>query len=100
MRGFAHELVDLLFDHIEQVEERPVVDWTAADELRRLVRIDQPPADGIDLARLVAEKSIQLHHPMYMGHQGCPPPPPPRSSLRPRSPPPPHPTLAVGGARV
>jgi L-2,4-diaminobutyrate decarboxylase len=75
MRGFAHELVDLLFDHIEQVEERPVVDWTAADELRRLVRIDQPPADGIDLARLVAEKSIQLHHPMYMGHQVCPPSP-------------------------
>lgn len=75
MRRFAHDLVDLLFDHVEQIEERPVVDWTAADELRRLVSLEQEPADGLALAKLVAEKSIQLHHPMYMGHQVCPPSP-------------------------
>jgi L-2,4-diaminobutyrate decarboxylase len=72
-RRFAHELVDLLFDHVETVEQRPVVDWTAAAELRRLVSLGQPHGDGLELARLVAEKAIQLHHPMYMGHQVCPP---------------------------
>ncbi|MBV9496237.1 MAG: aminotransferase class I/II-fold pyridoxal phosphate-dependent enzyme [Acidobacteria bacterium] len=74
-RRFAHDLVDFLFDHVERVDERPVVDWTPAEDLRRMVRLDLPHADGIELARLVAEKSIQLHHPSYMGHQVCPPSP-------------------------
>ncbi|HUP60601.1 MAG TPA: pyridoxal-dependent decarboxylase [Thermoanaerobaculia bacterium] len=72
-RRFAHELVDLLFDHIEQVGERPVVEWRSSDELRELVRIDGAQADPLELARLVARFSIQLHHSSYMGHQVCPP---------------------------
>ena len=72
-RRFAHELVDLLFDHVEGIEARPVVDWKPAKELRELVRIDGRQADPIELARLVADGSIQLHHPSYMGHQVCPP---------------------------
>lgn len=72
-RQFAHQLVDLLFDHVETIESRPVVDWKPAGELRELVRIDGNHADPIDLARLVADCSIQLHHPAYMGHQVCPP---------------------------
>jgi L-2,4-diaminobutyrate decarboxylase len=72
-RRAAHELVDLLFDHIEQVGERPVVEWHSSDELRELVRIDGAHADPLDLARMVARFSIQLHHPSYMGHQVCPP---------------------------
>ncbi|HEX9981682.1 MAG TPA: aminotransferase class I/II-fold pyridoxal phosphate-dependent enzyme [Thermoanaerobaculia bacterium] len=69
-RKFAHELVDLLFDHVENVETRPVVDWTSAEELRTRV---QSVATPMDAARLVVENSIQLHHPSYLGHQVCPP---------------------------
>ncbi|HYI08198.1 MAG TPA: pyridoxal-dependent decarboxylase [Thermoanaerobaculia bacterium] len=73
-RRFAHDLVDLLFDHVEQVEEGPVVEWTSAGELRDLVRIDPTrPAEPLELAGLVTRYSNHLHHPSYMGHQVCPP---------------------------
>lgn len=72
-RRFAHDLVDLLFDHIEQIEERPVVEWTPAAELREMVRIGGESAEPLELARLVARYSNQLHHPSYLGHQVCPP---------------------------
>lgn len=72
-RRFAHDLVDLLFDHVEQIEQRPVVEWTPAAELRELVRIDQETVEPIAAAQLVARYSNQLHHPSYMGHQVCPP---------------------------
>lgn len=72
-RRFAHDLVDLLFDHVEQIEERPVVEWTPAAELREMVRIEGESAEPLELARLVARYSNQLHHPSYMGHQVCPP---------------------------
>lgn len=72
-RRFAHDLVDLLFDHVEQIEDRPVVEWTPAAELRELVRIGGEASEPLELARLVARYSNQLHHPSYMGHQVCPP---------------------------
>lgn len=72
-RRFAHDLVDLLFDHVEQIEQRPVVEWTPAAELRQLVRIDAEPCSPIAAAQLVTRYSNQLHHPSYMGHQVCPP---------------------------
>ena len=72
-RRFAHDLVDLLFDHVEQIESRPVVEWTPFAELREMVRIDGASTTPLELARLVARYSNQLHHPSYMGHQVCPP---------------------------
>ncbi|HEX8169671.1 MAG TPA: pyridoxal-dependent decarboxylase [Thermoanaerobaculia bacterium] len=72
-RSFTHQLVDLLFDHVEGVAARPVVEWTPADELRELVRIDGSAVEPAALAELVMRYSIQLHHPSYMGHQVCPP---------------------------
>jgi L-2,4-diaminobutyrate decarboxylase len=72
-RAFAHELVDLLFDHVDAIESRPVVEFAPAAELRELVRLDGAQADRLDLARLVARYAIQLHHPSYMDHQVCPP---------------------------
>ena len=71
-RAFAHQLVDLLFDHVEEIGERPVVRWTSPDELRELVSLDGR-SSPIESAKLVADLSIQLHHPSYMGHQVCPP---------------------------
>jgi L-2,4-diaminobutyrate decarboxylase len=72
-REFAHSLVDLLFDHVENIEQRPVVEWRPARELRELVRIGGETQDPLALAQLVARHSTQLHHPSYMGHQVCPP---------------------------
>lgn len=72
-RQFAHRLVDLIFDHIQAVEQRPVVDWKPSAELRDLVRLDGPAEDPEVLVGRVLAESIQLHHPAYMGHQVCPP---------------------------
>ena len=72
-RRFAHDLVDLLFDHVERIESRPVVEWTPLAELRELVRIDGDPAEPLQLAQLVTRYSNQLHHPSYLGHQVCTP---------------------------
>jgi L-2,4-diaminobutyrate decarboxylase len=73
-RRFAHEVVDLVFDHVQTIEQRPVVDWTPFEELGDLVSLSVAPAIlPADLIRLVTEKAIQLHHPSYIGHQVCPP---------------------------
>lgn len=74
-RAATHRLVDLIFDHLESVDERGVVDWTDLETLQQSVRLDPAPEpESIDdLAALYLAKSIQLHHRAYMGHQVCPP---------------------------
>jgi L-2,4-diaminobutyrate decarboxylase len=74
MRALAHQTVDALFDHVEGIAGRRVVDWQSADELRARVRIDdRGGAEGMTLIRQLMDNAIQLHHPAYMGHQVCPP---------------------------
>lgn len=74
MRALAHATVDALFDHVESVAGRRVVDWQTSAELREKVRInDHGGAEAMVLIRLLMENAIQLHHPAYMGHQVCPP---------------------------
>jgi L-2,4-diaminobutyrate decarboxylase len=74
MRALAHQTVDALFDHVENIAGRRVVDWQTSDELRRRVRIDnRGGAEAMPLIRSLMENAIQLHHPAYMGHQVCPP---------------------------
>ena len=74
MRALAHATVDALFDHVENVAGRRVVDWQTSDDLRAKVRIDdRGGAEAMALIRLLMENAIQLHHPAYMGHQVCPP---------------------------
>ena len=74
MRALAHQTVDALFDHVESVAGRRVVDWQTSEELRAKVRIDdRGGAEAMALIRLLMENAIQLHHPAYMGHQVCPP---------------------------
>jgi len=77
-RAEAHRLVDMIFDHVGTVADGPVVRWAPPAEM------DADPAWQIDiggaepsrlteLARTLAQGSIQLHHPRYVGHQVCPP---------------------------
>ena len=78
MRALAHQTVDALFDHVENIAGRRVVDWQTVDELRAKIRIPGtagvPPASAaMPLIRMLTENAIQLHHPAYMGHQVCPP---------------------------
>jgi len=74
MRALAHQTIDALFDHVENIAGRRVVDWQTSDELRARVRIDdRGGADGMGLISLLKDNAIQLHHPAYMGHQVCPP---------------------------
>ncbi len=74
MRALAHDTVDALFDHVENISSRRVVDWQSSDEIRARVRIDdRGGAEGMPLVRMLMEDAIQLHHPAYMGHQVCPP---------------------------
>lgn len=72
-RRFAHDLVDLLFDHVGQIDTLPAVEWKPEEELRELVRLGDATADPLELARLVVRWSNHFHHPGYMGHQVCPP---------------------------
>jgi L-2,4-diaminobutyrate decarboxylase len=75
-REASHRLVDLLFDHVEGVSARPVVAWTAAEELAANEAFgigEAAPANLEPLVRALAGASIQLHHPRYAGHQVCPP---------------------------
>lgn len=74
MRALAHETVDALFDHVQNIAGRRVVDWQTSDELRERIKIDdRGGAEGMTLIHTLMENAIQLHHPTYMGHQVCPP---------------------------
>jgi len=68
-RALAHEVVDAVFDHVEGIESRRVVDWRPAEELRARLGGATP----MDCVRQLLDNAIQLHHPSYMGHQVCPP---------------------------
>jgi L-2,4-diaminobutyrate decarboxylase len=72
-RRAAHAVVDALFDHVEHIDERKVVDWKPAAELRELVRIGDGGGELTSTIRPLLDYAIQLHHPSYMGHQVCPP---------------------------
>ena len=66
-RALAHQIVDRLFDHVATVAERPVLEWKTAGELRATVETTGDPVGTL------LRYANQLHHPMYIGHQVCPP---------------------------
>jgi len=67
MRALVHNVVDRLFDHVTTIEQRPVLEWKTSDELCGIVeKTDDPVGTLLRYAN-------QLHHPMYIGHQVCPP---------------------------
>lgn len=73
-RQWGHALIDLMADHIEQVQhgdipqaipyrhpEAELAFWQAD--------FDQGTGDPLAFFRQVLDHSVQLHHPQYMGHQ-------------------------------
>lgn len=78
-RALAHQIVDAMFDHVENAANGPVVEWQTSQQLAELVRMDADLSsdlgtiDAIGLVNLIARYSNHLHHPSYMGHQVCPP---------------------------
>ncbi len=72
-RRITHQLVDQLFDHVQQIEGKPVVAWHSAADLRERLKLVPGRGDAAALTQQVLDHSIQLHHPSYMGHQVCPP---------------------------
>jgi L-2,4-diaminobutyrate decarboxylase len=69
-RAVAHGVVDLLFDHVSRIVERPVLQWQTPEELRELARLGSAaPTDPLRSIGQLLDYSLQLHHPSYMGHQ-------------------------------
>jgi L-2,4-diaminobutyrate decarboxylase len=67
MRRLAHDVIDRLFDHVATIEQRPVLQYKTSDELRGILEKTDDPVGTL------LEYANQLHHPMYIGHQVCPP---------------------------
>jgi L-2,4-diaminobutyrate decarboxylase len=73
-RAVAHRVVDLLFDHVSRIEERPVLRWQTPEALQEMSRIGGLATnDPMESISQLLDYSLQLHHPSYMGHQVCPP---------------------------
>ncbi|HEX5520457.1 MAG TPA: hypothetical protein VFX29_02130, partial [Longimicrobiaceae bacterium] len=82
LRDAGHALIERMADYLAHVDERPVSTTRAPAEIA--ARFAEPlpragrAADEVwdETWRIVAEDSIHLAHPMYMGHQVAPPLPP------------------------
>ena len=72
-RAFAHDVVDLMADHLTATGERkgPVMRWQQPnDRLAELPGLDgKGGGDPLKLMQHLCEQSNRLHHPRYMGHQ-------------------------------
>jgi L-2,4-diaminobutyrate decarboxylase len=77
-RASGHALIDRMADHLAGVADRSVSTPLAPREIA--ARFAEPlPRDGAPAAEVwddvwhrVVEHSIQLHHPLYLGHQVAP----------------------------
>ncbi|HYU26789.1 MAG TPA: hypothetical protein VEO74_16365, partial [Thermoanaerobaculia bacterium] len=70
-RALAHDVVDALFDHVEQIESRPVVRWRTAEELRAGLG-GAAPMDCVrqllDRERRLRDEVALLVEPRAVGH--------------------------------
>lgn len=75
LRQAAHDAVDLLFNHVQTIASRRVLDYADEDVLAR--EFPEELGAGLDAwnadLRTILARSNQLHHPSYIGHQVCPP---------------------------
>jgi L-2,4-diaminobutyrate decarboxylase len=79
LRTYGHKLIERMADHLENLETGRVSTAKAPHGIVRQFAEPLPlkgmPADEVwdDVWSLVVADSIQLFHPMYMGHQVAPP---------------------------
>ena len=77
-KSIGYEIIDLLTDYLKdaQQENIPVMNWqepsAQLDFWQHYELGENPP---ITLFKDIIQRSIQIHHPKYMGHQVCPPAP-------------------------
>ena len=77
-RKNAHNLVDLLADYLEASQNQTissVIPYQEPDETLAFWQADYEKNEGnvLDFFKQTIEKSTNLHHPRYMGHQVTPP---------------------------
>ncbi len=79
IREAGHALIERMARHLEEVETLPVSTRRTPRQIARDFDLPLPwhgaPADEVwaDAWVRVAGEAIQLHHPMYLGHQVAPP---------------------------
>lgn len=78
-RKAAHEMVDQLADHLGRAQRgelpraMPYIDPESAYDYWSADLQQQSGGSPKDLVAAVLDRSVQLHHPRYMGHQISPP---------------------------
>ncbi|WP_109300815.1 aminotransferase class V-fold PLP-dependent enzyme [Aquimarina sp. AU474] len=72
-RAIGHEVIDLLADHIENVQtnrDHPVLSYQSPEDVHAYWQEDFSSDSGImDVFRNILNQSINVHHPRYIGHQ-------------------------------
>ncbi|MHA7057219.1 pyridoxal phosphate-dependent decarboxylase family protein [Aquimarina sp. M1] len=72
-REIGHELVDVLADHLDQVQsqkELPVLTYQHPEKELTYWKDDMSSDTGLmDFYKKILERSIHVHHPRYIGHQ-------------------------------
>ncbi len=76
-RTLGHQLIDQLADQLQQMLEgresgTPAIPWAAPNEAFEYWSKARWDGDPMQLLKAVAEKSVHIHHPRYMGHQLSP----------------------------
>ncbi|WP_299897252.1 aminotransferase class I/II-fold pyridoxal phosphate-dependent enzyme [uncultured Aquimarina sp.] len=72
-REIGHQLVDMLADHLEQVQsdkDAPVIKYRNPEEELSYWKNDLSSGSNMmDFYKEILDRSIHVHHPRYMGHQ-------------------------------
>ncbi|MFB0907271.1 MAG: pyridoxal-dependent decarboxylase, partial [Spirosomataceae bacterium] len=78
-RKQAHGLVDQLADYLEKIQFQPndvlAIPFEEPESTYEFWKEDYEQKDGgiSDFYEKVIDKSVHIHHPLYMGHQVSPP---------------------------
>lgn len=74
-RQEGHRYIDMLADHLEHtISAKPdqVINWQIPEDEHRFWRHYMQEGNASDMAALILERCIHIHHPRYMGHQISP----------------------------
>ena len=74
-RRLGHEMIDQLADHLQNSLNRQsakVIDWCVPEDEHAYWHSYMAKGDPDQIAQLIIERCIHIHHPRYMGHQISP----------------------------